>query len=687
MPLKARGRVLGVLALIRTTEQFDANDVETVRELAARAAVAVDNAYLYRAAERGRERLGLLAEASELLASTLEVEPALVRLGELVARRFAESCAIYLLERPGELRLVAGEPDPRIGPGGVASDAAMEALAGTGPMLFSGPPTALGKEGAQAGLVVPLVARGAPLGLLALGASQRRESYSPAEIDLAVDLARRSANAIDTARLYHEAEERAQAARVLASVGDGVFLVDRQGVVRTWNHAAAAATGLPADQVIGRPAAEAIPGWADVADRVPLAAPGSGAPRAESLPLDLGPHELWLSVHGVVVPDGVVFAFRDLTEERALEAMRTEFVSTVSHELRTPLAAIYGAAMTLRRGDVTLDDDQRARLLDVVSGEADRLARTVNDILWASRLDAGSLHVSIQSCDPLALTELRRRGPACASRRRVRPDPERRRRPAPGRRRPRQGRACADQPRRQRGQVLALTAAGSTSASAGSVRTCVSSSPTRASACRSPSSGGSSRSSTGSIPNMTRGVGGTGLGLYICRELLRRMDGRIWVDSPGSAPAAPSRSSCPSPSRRDERSGAGGLGRPAPRRCDLRASAAGLVAGRRRVVDDGRAAARPCADAAPRRPEHERQDESDHADDHQDDTDGVDVQPRHGGVDRPREDGPGCDQDQTDSDTHRSSFGFSRRGRAPDRAGYNGAGDFSVTARTVLTFD
>jgi two-component system phosphate regulon sensor histidine kinase PhoR len=34
-------------------------------------------------------------------------------------------------------------------------------------------------------------------------------------------------------------------------------------------------------------------------------------------------------------------------------------------------------------------------------------------------------------------------------------------------------------------------------------------------------------------PNMKRGVGGTGLGLYICRELARRMDGRIWVESAG----------------------------------------------------------------------------------------------------------------------------------------------------------
>ena len=73
--------------------------------------------------------------------------------------------------------------------------------------------------------------------------------------------------------------------------------------------------------------------------------------------------------------------------------MRTEFVSTVSHELRTPLAAIYGAAMTLRRSDVSLDDEQRTRLLDIVSGEADRLARTVNDILWASRLDTDTLSV------------------------------------------------------------------------------------------------------------------------------------------------------------------------------------------------------------------------------------------------------------------------------------------------------
>src|SRR5207248_5772780 len=44
-------------------------------------------------------------------------------------------------------------------------------------------------------------------------------------------------------------------------------------------------------------------------------------------------------------PGGTVYAFRDQTEERRVERLKNEFVSTISHELRTPLAAIYGAAL------------------------------------------------------------------------------------------------------------------------------------------------------------------------------------------------------------------------------------------------------------------------------------------------------------------------------------------------------
>ena len=87
---------------------------------------------------------------------------------------------------------------------------------------------------------------------------------------------------------------------------------------------------------------------------MPVADGPGAAARPETLPLELGGRELWLSISGVGFAEGTVYAFRDLTEERALEQLRSDFVSTVSHELRTPLAAIYGAAMTLRRPDVAL---------------------------------------------------------------------------------------------------------------------------------------------------------------------------------------------------------------------------------------------------------------------------------------------------------------------------------------------
>ena len=59
--------------------------------------------------------------------------------------------------------------------------------------------------------------------------------------------------------------------------------------------------------------------------------------------------------------------------------------------------------MTLRRRDVAVEESQRDRLLEVVSSEADRLARIVNDILWASRLESGRMSIAIERCDAAAI--------------------------------------------------------------------------------------------------------------------------------------------------------------------------------------------------------------------------------------------------------------------------------------------
>ena len=190
------------------------------------------------------------------------------------------------------------------------------------------------------------------LGAITFVSSDPGRLFGEDELIFAEELARRAASAIDNARLYREAQERGQAGRVLATIGDGVLLVDADQRVRLWNPAAERITGLAEEDLLGHTVGTAIPGWEAIALRLSVARAGE-AVRAESTPIELGGRELWLSISAVGFEDGTVYAFRDLTEERVLERMKTDFVATVSHELRTPLAAIYGSAMTVRRRSQT----------------------------------------------------------------------------------------------------------------------------------------------------------------------------------------------------------------------------------------------------------------------------------------------------------------------------------------------
>ncbi|MBA2753704.1 MAG: PAS domain S-box protein [Chloroflexia bacterium] len=90
---------------------------------------------------------------------------------------------------------------------------------------------------------------------------------------------------------------------------------------------------------------------------------------------------------------GRLFAFRDVTQEREVDRMKTEFVSLVSHELRTPLTSIKGYVDLLMEGEVgPLKDDQR-EFLGIVGSNAERLVALINDLLDISRIEAGRVEL------------------------------------------------------------------------------------------------------------------------------------------------------------------------------------------------------------------------------------------------------------------------------------------------------
>jgi two-component system, OmpR family, phosphate regulon sensor histidine kinase PhoR len=461
-------------------------------------------------------------------------------LGELVA---SELCEAF----EAEIAFVLAARDDRgcylVGAYGLQSeqvfglledDLCRDALAGGEPQKHRGDD--LLATGIHRLVLVPFGA-GADRGVVGVG-RMYDERFDEAEVALLEAIAQSIQHALERIRLgeerdrlYREAHERGQAARVLGSVADGVFLVDATGIVRLWNPAAEAMTGLPAEAVLGRRIDHAIPGWATVAESVFVASdPAASTGRATTVPVEIGGRELWLSIAGVGFAEGTVYAFRDLTQERRLDKLKADFIATVSHELRTPIAAVHGAAKTLQREDVTLPDDLRRHLLAVISEQSERLGDIVNDILLASQVDDRTLPLATGQVDAADLAQriieaARTHAPKALTLDLVAP-------PALP--------AVAADPDKLR-QVLGNLVGNAVKYSPDGGRIEVRLEPRETDLCITVRDEGLGIAEPELPrifdkfyrvdPNMTRGVSGSGLGLYICRELVRRMGGSIWVES------------------------------------------------------------------------------------------------------------------------------------------------------------
>lgn len=116
------------------------------------------------------------------------------------------------------------------------------------------------------------------------------------------------------------------------------------------------------------------------------------------------PQKRELELYSVPVSSGKVYlgrlyVFRDVTTEREVERMKTDFIHLVSHEFRTPLTIIKGYVEMLYDGDIGNVNDTQVDFLDTILRNTDLLSKLVNDLLEVSRLEAGVLKLDTQAID------------------------------------------------------------------------------------------------------------------------------------------------------------------------------------------------------------------------------------------------------------------------------------------------
>jgi PAS domain S-box-containing protein len=400
-----------------------------------------------------------------------------------------------------------------------------------------------GPVGTSAAMMVPVTHEGGVVGVVQVMSDSGE--YTAEQLELLDGLVAQMAAAVRNARLQKErrrleaaeaaalavATEREQAANVLEAVGDGIFLLDGEGIVRLWNRAAELVTGLVADDVCNSPLSSVLPNWDALAARIPMTDRGSGAVSA-TLPVAVPGRDLWLSFVGVRSSDGVVYTFRDVTSERRLEDEKRDFIATISHELRTPMAAVYGAAETLlHRGD-ELPPHRRQELLEMIAAQASRLSQITERVLLTTQLDRGELALERQPVDVAELA----RASVDALRSQLPDDMSVEVDVAPG-----VGRASGDADRLQ--QVLVNLVDNAAKYADGPVTVHVEQTDGMIRICVADRGPGIALAEQERIfekfyradPQLTRAPSGTGLGLYISRELIQRMGGHLEVRSrPGA---------------------------------------------------------------------------------------------------------------------------------------------------------
>ena len=236
----------------------------------------------------------------------------------------------------------------------------------------------------------------------------RDSAFSGDDRQVLSSFADQAAIAVRNATLYQElAQEKRRLDAIIQNSADGVMILDASGHVQIINRALAEITGWSLQSARGRSCQEVIhlqsPQGADICGGACPLKPGwsSDNRSVEGDIIRADGRRTAVSITYSPLRDregdlvNIIASVHDVTRYREAQELKAMFISVISHELKTPVALIKGYASTLRREDARWDQETVRESLTIIEEESDRLDRLINNLLEASRIQAGSLKLEL----------------------------------------------------------------------------------------------------------------------------------------------------------------------------------------------------------------------------------------------------------------------------------------------------